>query len=54
MLRETESSSGKSLKKESKGTQVTLLQADGDWAKVQDGALTCWMRMSVMGTAPPD
>ena len=54
VLRETESSSGKSLKKESKGTQVTLLQADGDWAKVQDGALTGWMRMSVLGTAPPD
>ncbi|HXS07924.1 MAG TPA: DUF4236 domain-containing protein [Rhizomicrobium sp.] len=54
VLRETESTSGKSLKKEPKGAQVTLLQSDGDWAKVQDGALTGWMRMSVLGSAPPD
>ena len=54
VLRESESTSGKSLKKEAKGAQVTLLQTDGDWAKVQDGALTGWMRMSVLGTAPPD
>jgi hypothetical protein len=54
VLRESESTSGKSLKKESKGAQVTLLQTDGDWAKVRDGAVTGWMRMSVLGTAPPD
>ena len=54
VLRESESMSGKSLKKEAKGAQVTLLQADGDWAKVQDGALTGWMRMSVVGTTAPD
>jgi len=42
------------LKKEAKGTPVTLLEADGDWAKVRDGAITGWMRMSVLGTAPPD
>jgi hypothetical protein len=54
ILRETESTSGNSLKKESKGAEVTLLESDGDWAKVGDGALTGWMRMSVLGTAPPD
>lgn len=54
VLRETESSSGKSLKKESKGAQVTLIASDGEWVKVQDGALTGWMRTSVLGTNPPD
>ena len=54
VLRETESMPGKSLKKENKGAQVTLLEADGEWAKVQDGALTGWMRLSVLGTSPPD
>ena len=54
VLRETKSTSGNGLKKEVKGAQVTLLESDGDWAKVQDGDLTGWMRMSVLGTAPPD
>jgi hypothetical protein len=54
VLRETESSSGKSLKKEAKGASITLLQSDGDWAKVQDGDVIGWMRMSVLGAAPPD
>ncbi len=39
VLRETERKSGKSLKKEPKGATVTALQIDGDWTKVQDGAL---------------
>ena len=46
--------SGKSLKKEAKGAEVTLLASDGEWAKVQDGALTGWMRASVLGTEPPN
>ena len=54
VLRDSESLSGKSLKKEAKGAQVMLLQSDGEWAKVQDGAITGWMRMSILGSAPPD
>jgi hypothetical protein len=54
VLRETESTSGKSLKKEAKGAEVTLLASDGDWAQVQDGALTGWMRASVLGTEQPN
>jgi hypothetical protein len=54
VLRETESPSGKNLKKESKGAQVVLIASDGEWAKVQDGDLTGWMRTSVLGTNPPD
>ena len=54
VLRETESTSGKSLKKEAKGAEVILLASDGGWAKVQDGALTGWMRASVLGTEPPN
>jgi hypothetical protein len=54
VLRDSESVSGKSLKKEAKGAQVVLLQSDGDWAKIQDGPLTGWMRMSVLGSAPPE
>jgi hypothetical protein len=54
VLRESESTSGKSLKKEAKGTEVILLAGDGVWAKVQDGNLTGWMRASVLGTEPPN
>ena len=54
VLRESESTSGKSLKKEPKGAQVTLLASDGEWAKVQDGDLTGWMRASVLGEQAPD
>lgn len=53
VLRETESLSGKTLKKESKGAQVVLIASDGEWAKVQDGALVGWMRTSVLGGEPP-
>ena len=53
VLRETESTSAKSLKKEAKGAQVSLLASDGDWAKVQDGDVIGWMRMSVLGASPP-
>ena len=54
VLRESESTSGKSLKKEAKGAAVSLLASDGEWAKVQDGALTGWMRASVLGTELPN
>jgi hypothetical protein len=54
VLRETESTSGKSLKKEAKGAEVTLLVSDSEWAQVQDGTLTGWMRASVLGTEPPN
>jgi hypothetical protein len=54
VLRESESTSGKSLKKEPKGAQVTLLESDGEWAKVQDGDLTGWMRASILGAQAPD
>jgi hypothetical protein len=53
VLRQTESPSGKGLKKESKGAQVILLASDGEWAKVRDGDLIGWMRMSVLGPEPP-
>jgi hypothetical protein len=54
VLRETESTSGKSLKKEVKGAEVTLLASDGEWTQVQDGTLAGWMRTSVLGTEPPN
>ena len=54
VLRESESPSGKPLKKESKGAQVALIASDGEWVKVQDGDLTGWMRASILGTNPPD
>ncbi len=54
LLRETESASGKALKKEPKGAQVTLIASDGDWIQVRDGDLTGWMRAHVLGTSPPD
>ncbi len=54
VLRESESPSGKPLKKESKGAQVALIASDGEWTKVQDGDLTGWMRTSILGTNPPD
>jgi len=53
VLRETENPSGKTLKKENKGAQVVLIASDGEWAKVQDGALVGWMRTSVLGGEPP-
>jgi len=54
VLRDSESLSGKSLKKEAKGAQVTLLESDGAWAEVQDGEIVGWMRLSVLGAVPPD
>ena len=54
VLRDSESMSGAPLKKEGKGAQVALIASDGEWVKVRDGALTGWMRASVLGTSPPD
>jgi hypothetical protein len=54
VLREEARVSGKTLKKESKGAQVTLLSESDGWAKVTDGNITGYMRASVLGTAPPE
>jgi len=42
------------LKKEDRGAQLTLLATAGKWTKVQDGAITGWMKTSVLGENPPD
>jgi hypothetical protein len=52
VLRETEKTSGKTLKKYEKGAKVTVLAVDGPWSKVKDGALTGWMRSSILGDKP--
>lgn len=54
VLRDEPKTSGKTLKKESKGATVTLISQSDGWAKVQDGALTGWMRASVLGTDAPN
>ena len=41
------------LKKEPKGTTVTLLALSDKWAKIKDGAVVGWMRASVLGENPP-
>ena len=53
-LRDKPKASGHVLKKEAKGAKVVLevLQPDG-WAKVTDGNLSGWMRVSVLGLDPP-
>jgi hypothetical protein len=54
VIRDSAKTSGHKLKKEVKGTQVTLIAQDADgWAKVRDGNITGWMRASVLGTEPP-
>ena len=52
VLRQTEKTSGATLKKLDKGTAVIVLQHDGDWTQVRVGALTGWMRTSVLGPKP--
>jgi uncharacterized protein YgiM (DUF1202 family) len=55
VLRAKPKTSAESLKKEMKGTQVTLLSETSDgWAQVKDGELTGYMRSSVLGAEPPD
>jgi hypothetical protein len=53
VIRDEPKTSGHSLKKESKGAQVALISEAGGWAKVTDGAITGYMRASVLGTEPP-
>ena len=55
VLRDVAKTSGRSLKKESKGAKVRLdaLEPDG-WAKVTDGGIQGWMRTSVLGVNPPE
>jgi hypothetical protein len=53
ILREEPNTSAPTLKKESKGAQVTVISESGGWAKVTDGSLTGFMRASVLGTQPP-
>jgi hypothetical protein len=53
ILRDEAKASGHSLKKESKGAQVTLLSEADGWARVTDGNITGYMRASVLGTDPP-
>ncbi|HVV29088.1 MAG TPA: DUF4236 domain-containing protein [Rhizomicrobium sp.] len=52
VLREEAKTSGKKLKKESKGAQVMLLSESDGWAKVTDGNITGYMRASVLGATP--
>lgn len=53
VLRSEPKTSAESLKKESKGVQVTLLSEQDGWSQVRDGDRTGWMRSSVLGTEPP-
>jgi len=52
VLRETEKSSGASLKKFDKGAAVTVLALDDDWTQVKADGVTGWMRTSVLGPKP--
>jgi hypothetical protein len=52
LLRETEKSSGKTLKKLAKGAAVTVIAVDGGWTQVRDGDAVGWMRTSVLGPDP--
>jgi hypothetical protein len=54
ILRDTPSTSGHILIKESKGAAVTLVtEGAAGWSKVTDGNVTGYMRTSVLGTEPP-
>lgn len=53
VLRAEPKASSESLRKESKGAQVTLISESDGWAKVSDGAVTGYMRASVLGLEPP-
>lgn len=55
VIRDAAKTSGHNLKKEVKGSRVTLIALEpGGWAKVTDGNITGWMRASVLGTDPPN
>jgi hypothetical protein len=53
ILREKPKASGKTLKKESKGAWVILLEESQGWAKVTDGNITGYMRSSVLAAELP-
>ncbi|HWA68644.1 MAG TPA: DUF4236 domain-containing protein [Rhizomicrobium sp.] len=53
VLRAEPRASAESLKKESKGAQVTLISQSDGWAQVRDSDLTGYMRSSVLGAEPP-
>jgi uncharacterized protein YgiM (DUF1202 family) len=54
VVRDDAKSSATVLKREAKGTAVTLLEkTDDGWARVKDGAITGWMRASVLGAEAP-
>jgi uncharacterized protein YgiM (DUF1202 family) len=54
VVRDEAKSSATVLKREAKGTAVTLLEkTDDGWAKVKDGDVTGWMRASVLGAEAP-
>jgi hypothetical protein len=52
VLRQTEKTSGATLKKFDKGAAVIVLKHDGDWTQVKSGGVTGWMRTSVLGPKP--
>jgi len=53
VLRDEPKASGKTLKKESKGAQVSLISESDGWSQVADGNITGYMRSSVLGASPP-
>jgi len=53
-LRAAPSYASQTLKKEAKGAQVQLVALSDKWAQVRDGAVTGWMRASVLKDTPPD
>jgi len=53
VIRAEPKTSGRTLKKESKGAQVLLLSEGDGWSQVRDGDVTGYMRSSVLGAAPP-
>jgi hypothetical protein len=52
VLRETEKTSGKTLRKLAKGAAVTVIAVDGGWTQVKADGVTGWMRTSVLGPDP--
>ncbi|HEY4986403.1 MAG TPA: DUF4236 domain-containing protein [Bradyrhizobium sp.] len=53
-LRDAPADSATTLKKETRGTQVTLLAVSGKWSKIQDGATAGWVKSSILGENPPE
>lgn len=53
-LREGPADSSPTLKKEDRGTQVTLLAIAGKWSKIQDGTIIGWVKSSILGENPPE